>query len=406
MIIALVGPSGSGKSTIINYLQKCELLKTRNVVIRKEDDFFIIKLLKLILGDKPFSDYKQEKFFDKKSQSLKSKIFSQGVYWFYPLAIYCEFIWIYILYSIIWKNRILLSDRYIYDYLITFEEMLGIRSYFVRLLITHFPKPYLSFYLKISKKTSLSRNKDNIEGKITSRSNLHDNVLRGYNGIVSKLRIMVISSEQALLDTQNEIGYYIHAKEKLSKIKSLSISGIDGSGKSTICKNLGSLCEQLGISFHTINLYHRPILYKLLSNLEVKYNKSTSGLKIQSKRSFFWALSTFIDSYIQFLFVRIINLNSLVIFDRYFYDYLVSFEYRKVVHFEVFKNLIPKVNRSFVLTIKPEKAYSRATDGLAKKYFQDLHDLYTKITDEQDLILIHVDDKSPKEVLGEILKFV
>ena len=211
MIIALIGPSGSGKTTIINNLKNWNYFKNKKVIIRKEDDFKIIRLAKFILGDKIFTEYKEQKFFIKDSKSIKSTLFSWVVYWFYPLAIYCEFLWTYFLYSTIWNNRVLLCDRYIYDYLVTLEEMLDIHNPVARFLIYRFPKPYSIFYLSINKDTSLTRNKDNIEGKITSSIILHESVIKKYNDLVRRLKILTIKNDNNILHTLSEIKDYIYA---------------------------------------------------------------------------------------------------------------------------------------------------------------------------------------------------
>lgn len=403
MIIACVGPSGSGKTTVINHLKHWEYFKERKISIWKEDDFKIIKLLKLILGDNIFSQYKEQKFFNNKPNSLKSIIFSKVVFFSYPLVIYLEFLWIYFLYTIIWRGRLLLCDRYIYDYLVTFEEMLGIRSPIVKYLIFKFPKPYLTFYLCIDKSISLARNKDNIKGKITVSSSLHESVIKKYTAIATQLGILSIGSGDRISSTIDEIKYYIQAKEKLASIRSISISGIDGAGKSTISKNLNDLCLKLGIKSCTVQFFHLPILHKILTRIGFKYQNIINSSGIQRKRSFWWGIVNFLDANIQYTYFRVINLHSLIVFDRYFYDYLVSFKYREVPYLKMFSNTIPRTDRSFIFIINPDEAYERGSENLTNDYFQSMNILYLELALQQSIKIIDVNNKNSKEIVDEII---
>lgn len=415
MIIAFFGTSGSGKTTAINHLKDWDYFKGKKVVIKSEDDFIILNFLKSLIGNKQFNEYKEQKFFDRKPNSLTSIFFSWIVYWFYPIVIYIESLSIYLVYSTIWKNRILLSDRYIYDYLVTLEEVLNIKNPVTRFLMSNFPKPYLSIYLKISKATSLSRNKNNIKGKITTNVNLHERILKRYDKLSKNSGIVTVSSNKEINATVKEIRDYIGAKDKLICIKSLSISGMDGSGKTTACNNLNVLCKQLSIRSKVVHFYHLPILYKLLHlfgykstnpNNQLIINSADEHVTSSTKRSFVWALLTFLDSYIQYIFARVVNFNSLIIFDRYFYDYLVSFEYRKVSVVRLFVNFIPRPDIPRLFIIKPEEAFGRKTDNLSKDYFQKMYFLYKKVADEQNLDVLYIGNKDEKTIISEVIKSI
>lgn len=415
MIIAFFGTSGSGKTTAINHLKDWDYFKGKKVVIKSEDDFIILNFLKSLIGNKQFYEYKEQKFFDKKPNSLISIFFSWIVYWFYPVIIYIESLSIYLVYSTIWKNRILLSDRYTYDYLVTLEEVLNIKNPITGFLMSNFPKSHLSIYLKISKATSLSRNKNNIKGKITTNVNLHERILKRYDKLSKNYGIVTVSSDKDINATIKEIKGYIWAKDKLIGIKSLSMSGMDGSGKTTACNNLNIMCKQLGIQSKVVHFYHLPILYKLLRLFGYKSTHPNNQLIINSadeyvtssvKSSFVWALLTFLDSYIQYIFARVVNFNSLIIFDRYFYDYLVSFEYRKVSGVRLFINFIPRPDIPRLFMIKPEEAFGRKTDNLSKDYFQKMYFLYKKVADEQNLDVLYIGNKDEKTIISEVIKSI
>jgi len=404
MIIAIIGASGAGKSTIINHLKQWKFLKSKRIIVKEEDNFLILKLLKSIFGKKLFNEYKQQKFFNKEPKTLKAKLFSGIVYWFYPAIIYLEFMITHILYSTIWRKRVLISDRYIYDYLVTFEEMLNIHNRAVSFLINKFPKPYLIIYLKVNQQTSLARNKDNIKGKITANRKLHGRVLNRYNELASQLSILIVNSDGNKYTTIREVKEYLYSKEKLTRYKSLAISGVDGSGKTTACENLNKLCLQLSITSKVVHFYHLPILYKLLVRLGfIKPNLEKKASSYGTK-SFIWALLTFMDSYIQYIYARITNLGSLIIYDRYFYDYLVSFKYRKVPFVNLFISLIPRVGSSFVLFVKPKMVINRKGESIDLGYLKEIQKLYVNLVKQHEITPIKVGSKNQESVLKELVE--
>lgn len=402
MIIAFTGTSGSGKTTVIDRLKKWDFLKRKKLVAKNEDDFLTFKVIKFFLGDKLFTKYKEGKFFNQKEASVGSRLFSFLVYWFYPLVIYFEFLWLHLVYSMIFKNRVLLSDRYIYDYIVTFKEVLNIYNPVVKILLENFPKPHLCFYLKISKKVAFERNKNSIEGKITALPSHHEKVVGEYDRLALKHKLLTVSGESNVQHEAEEVKHYIYAKSKLSVVRSISISGIDGAGKTTACKSLNELANNVGIPSKVVHFYHVSIWHKLFKNPGCSQTKA----KIQANRSFLWALLTFIDSYMQYFYFRTKNATSLVIFDRYFYDYSVSFEYRKVPHHEFFNKLIIRFGKSIVLLIDPVEARKRTPDDLPIEYFNNTHALYAEMAREQKLSVIQVNEKKPGEIVEGIIESI
>lgn len=400
MIIALTGTSGSGKTTLINHLKEWSFLREKKAVVKKEDDFLTFKVLKFFFGDKLFSNYKEEKFFRKKNTPFISKIFSGLVYWLYPLVVYLELLWLHVVYSVIFRNHILLSDRYVYDYIVTFKNVLNIYNPIAKLLLNNFPRPSLTFYLKISKKTAINRNKNNIKKKITASPSHQENVVKEYNKLAEKHGLLTVNGKFDFKEIKEEVEKCILAKTKLSNIKTISISGIDGAGKTTVCNNLNALSKKVGISSKVVHFYHVSILYKLLDG-KVGFSNKTTGT--HKNKSFVWALLTFVDSYIQYFYFVNKYRGQLVIFDRYFYDYLVSFKYRNVPNSGFFEKLIIKPDKAYVLLQDPDVAQARTKDNLSSEYFSNIYGLYLEIAGDEKLDTILVDEKSAVEVVDEII---
>lgn len=403
MIIAFTGASGSGKTTLINTLKEWNFLKSKKIIVKKEDDFLTFEVIRFLLGDKLFTRYKEEKFFDKKEASVGTKVFSFLVYWFYPIVVYLELLWLHIVYSIIFKSHVLLSDRYVYDYIVTFKKVLNIYNPIAKVLLNNFPKPYLTFYLKISKKTAVERNKNNIKGKITASPLHHEKVVEEYASLALKNELLPINAEANFQDVKREIERYILAKSKLSSVASIAISGIDGAGKTTACNNLGVLSEKVGIPSKVVHFYHVSLLHKLLGKKGGSRHKPPTTPK---NKSFIWALLNFIDSYIQYFYFINKYRGSLIIFDRYFHDYLVSFGYRNVPTLNFFNRLIIKPDKSFILLTEPTSAQKRTNDALPGEYFNNVHALYSKIARGQNQKVIQVDKKTPDEIVDEIIKSI
>lgn len=148
----------------------------------------------------------------------------------------------------------------------------------------------------------------------------------------------------------------------------IAFIGTDGSGKSTIIENLPKV---LGKTFNEsqIKYYHwRPKYLKspkgdknLNVNVTEPHSKKPYG-KILSFLKFMYFNLDYIIGY--WLSVKIhLGKNELVIFDRYYYDYLVDkYRYRLSLNDKLIKGtmkLIPKPHITFLLIGSPRILYER-----------------------------------------------
>lgn len=400
MIIAFFGPSSSGKSTLIKKIRKSAYFKGKKIVVKKEDDFFIINALKKLLGERWFSKYKDVKFYRKKGDA-KTKGFSLFVQLFYPLIVYLDFLFDHVYYEFIFKSKVLIKDQYIYAYIITFKKVLKIDIPFYEFLYKRFPRPYLSFFIRIKKDTSVARNKNPTRYHIASTGKFHEMVLSSYNKIAKYTKALIVDSDSGLEGSVKEIEEHILAKDNLIKVKTISLSGLDGSGKTTTATLLGDYSEQLNISYKIVSFYYQNLVFKLFKSLGIWDTKSKGGFQKRGK-GYLWTIPTLLDSYIQHFFSTTFFRRRLIIFDRFFYDYLVSFEYFGVKNTAFLKQIMPKIDRRFLLWCKPQVCFKRSKES-SLSYLTECAEIYKRVAKQYNMVKITTDSKSSQRVLKELV---
>lgn len=417
MIISFSGSSGSGKSTIIAEIKQKAFFSGKNVIIREEDNFLVIKLFKYLLGSDLFSKYKEEKYFKKRYRNISYKLFSMLTYITYPIAVYIEFLAQYVKYEVVFKDTILIIDKFIYDHAVNFKNILGIDEKWVEWLYNYFPKPYLSFLININLTNAyLKRNKNNIPGKVTSERLLHKNILTHYSKIAEKQNLIVIDNNGDLKDAVKRVYDHIVNKNKLLNARRIAICGLDGSGKTTAANMLAKYATSLNIKCKIVHFVHNNLLYRLLltlgyyntdesKNILYKRSRAHSARERIHKTSFIMAFLRFFDSYIQYLFYVLINRNKLIIFDRFFYDYLVSFEYLNIRWRFLFKRFVPKVKNKFLFSVSPAISYRRKPERV-KAFFIECHQIYLNMARERHIKIINTDNKSPDRILQEMIESI
>lgn len=190
------------------------------------------------------------------------------------------------------------------------------------------------------------------------------------------------------------------------KLLIVSFSGNDGTGKSTLARELCLWLSEKGINTE----YHRFFEYFLLKYLfrlipSKVVNKSRIKLKgINTYPNFFYRLWSFIvlfESLIAIFYYKNFKKNKIIVFDRFFYDYLVSFELlgykNKMLDF--LANLIPSPDFLFILDVDVDIAKERKKDdeSFNAKNFSLLREKY--LNKARELNTAPINTSAPKDLV-------
>ena len=149
--------------------------------------------------------------------------------------------------------------------------------------------------------------------------------------------------------------------------------GVDGSGKSTLANRTVTELEREGFDAVCI----MPFEYILLSPIIALFKKKAGNgsdkratrnplLNEGKKNPLFqlWPFLALVDNWVYYLFriLPLLRKKQIIVCDRYFYDFVTSFEHfgfsRRSVSL-IYRNLLPKPDLTFVLDVTPEVAKRR-----------------------------------------------
>ena len=349
MIISLIGNNGSGKTTLSKKILEYFLKNKVSVIFIGEFDYFLLKYIKKLLGNKKLERSKNL-IKDENKITLTKRIL--------PYIIWFDLILEHLYFKIFCRNKIVIKDRYAYDFLMTWKE-LKVSSKIIECLYKIFPKPDLLFYVYTKPEIAFSRRDAQKEKEKNYDLNFYKYKTKIYLDFCRMKNILLIDNNGTIDKAYSEIIYCIELREKILKTKTIAISGLDGSGKTTTIDNFSELLNKLNIKHKVAHFYYNYIPLKILSFLKrkksqdekEKYQNSISNEieSVQKGKSKIWALCVIIDSYIQYILVRLFSFNKLIIFDRFFYDYLISFDFLKVKYNKkLLLKIFPKVDISFL----------------------------------------------------------
>lgn len=145
----------------------------------------------------------------------------------------------------------------------------------------------------------------------------------------------------------------------------IAFTGNSGSGKTTISREMQRFFSNLGLEVIYKDEYPY-VLLEFLFNLigKQKIEKHRNEMLVQNKKSMtytLWPIAVWFDLLLQYLYFRIFKTRSIIIFDRYPYDYYLEFKHVGILtaftgwlylHF-------PKPDVHVMLTVSPEIAYER-----------------------------------------------
>lgn len=189
--------------------------------------------------------------------------------------------------------------------------------------------------------------------------------------------------------------------------------GNDGSGKTTLAIALTSKMKRLGFNVE----YHICFKYLVIDFLRKvllkgSLNKVRKGFleRKKPKRIFnVWFIAVFLDCILTFLYFKLLKRNKTVIFDRYFYDFIIGFEYGDNIN-RVMRRLfllLPKPDIGFILDVPPNISFQRKKniDPMDLNYYRTQRKKYLELGDELNIPVINT-KKSVKESVNELIEVV
>lgn len=187
MIIAFMGNDGSGKTTVIKLLEK-KLVKNSQEVIHVPgyDHLFLDQFKRLYQKLTGANLDKLHRLYDDTNKSKTNKLF---YLWPYLVFIDCFCLWIRYRLQF-WK--IVLFDRYFYDYVISFQH-LGVKTWLEEFLFLHLPKPKNCFIIDVSAQIAYQRKKDTHKGGLDYYKKQHTR----YLWLAKRKNIPVINTDKA-----------------------------------------------------------------------------------------------------------------------------------------------------------------------------------------------------------------
>ncbi|MFC1646680.1 hypothetical protein ACFL1A_00195 [Patescibacteria group bacterium] len=397
MIITFCGPSGSGKSYALKIT--AESLRQQDYSIHKEDDFLILKLFKFLGAGKSIKRYHHHKMSGGGKKA--SRIVSLAVVWIYPLIILLEYFWLYIWYEVFfYRKKIILSDRFTYDYAVTLRTHYGKDNYLTRMLEGFFYPSWI-VYCSTDIKTLIKRNKNKSEFPVTGSVKFLKNIKNQYDQILRKKPHFAINtSEDRQMDMNKfkNISRFIISILTLGKI---AFCGVDGSGKSTVSRKIAAKLSKFGIKTRVVHFYQEPFLMRIafLNKQIKKIGKINVGLE---KRSFLWALAYWLDACLQYIYYNLRYPKTILVFDRFFQDYLVSFRYYKVSFIKLFEKATPLGVKVFLISIDYKVAWKRKKEK-SINHTKDLDRIYEDYISRLKFVKVCASNKNPKKLTEEII---
>lgn len=231
----------------------------------------------------------------------------------------------------------------------------------------------------------------------------------------------------------------------------IAVSGVDGSGKSTLTKNLhkhylsqGQKVKLFYVGEYILLKYIVKILHILVGKKSSKEKKFHENKKIQSenekysktaknvenpkiknseqtnpflqkgkKNIFlqFWVLFTIIDNFFVYSKLKYWSTKGYkVICDRYFYDKLIGFQYHGYSNkffSKIYLALTPKPNIWIVLDVDEQTSQNRETNGKHTiEFYTKIRKNYAKITKKVKSQQINVENKTTEQVLEQAINLL
>lgn len=197
------------------------------------------------------------------------------------------------------------------------------------------------------------------------------------------------------------------------KSKLISLSGIDGAGKSTQVTLLSEYLKKEGFKVHVTEEMFGYFLFKPI----IKYLRSATGSpnggpvkrNTSSSMAKLWFIPAFIDIWASYVFKIRPKMNNYdyIIADRFYTDIwanLIYYGYAPDWVFDSLINFLPKPTKAFVFSVEPDIVLKRETD-FEPSYYKEQAKIYKKLEEKVSCYVINANGE-PKEVFKQIKEIV
>jgi thymidylate kinase len=193
----------------------------------------------------------------------------------------------------------------------------------------------------------------------------------------------------------------------------IAISGTDGSGKTTIAKSLTSLLAQKGYK----TIYHEEFRYTFLGSV-LKWiygdrldDARDSYLGRRGRRGLvykLWPYFLYVDCWVSYVKYGFLHRDKIVIFDRYFYDFIIAFDGLGDLNALIYRLYLalPKPYIGVLLSVPPEVSYERRKDEYPPKpfeWFVSWHERYINLNKRIKFLLVN-SNRTVEETLDTLAR--
>ncbi|HJQ08776.1 MAG TPA: hypothetical protein VJ836_04835 [Candidatus Saccharimonadales bacterium] len=403
MIIALTGNDGSGKTTLGKMLARSLAAEYRPVAKLEEFDYPLIRMFRKLAGPtKTIQTQTETRQGSKQPLSLKLLPYIQ---WADSLLQTAKF-------KLFARHVTVIKDRCAYDYIATWRE-LGVTNRFVEFLYRLLPKPDVTFYMYVEPATSLARRSKQPEKNSGKGLNFYQLKTQLYDDIYRHNRIALVDNNGNAQQALAQIKALLATREKLTSVKSIALSGLDGAGKTTTSEQLSELLHQLNVGHVVVHFYYNYLILKLLGLLKKKQpddetarnlrSLETEKKHTESRKSKLWVMFVLSDAALQYAFYRLFAFRRLIVFDRFFHDYLVSFDFLKAPHNKQrLLHIFPKPDRYFLQIADYNVLHQRKPEH-SPEFFAACYQKYQALARETGMIILDSTHQPPNQITQALL---
>ncbi|MEM2175344.1 MAG: hypothetical protein QXI58_06960 [Candidatus Micrarchaeia archaeon] len=191
----------------------------------------------------------------------------------------------------------------------------------------------------------------------------------------------------------------------------IALMGNDGSGKTTIAKELVKIFRGLGFKViykHEYDYTLLKFIFKIIGNRRVeKERKKMILYKEKSWKYYFWPILVWFDVHCYLIYSKIFERNSIIILDRYLFDHYLSFKYLGyLTKFSewLFIKFSLKPDVYFILWVDPKIAYlrKRKTHKYSMNFYEEQTKRYIKLSNDLGIKAINT-NKTVLATINEVL---